>query len=276
MKEALVSIQNIKTHICIIVFSKELMIKIVAIIPARMASTRFPGKPLADLLGLPMIEHVRRRVALSPLISEVIVATCDHEIMEVVTQYGGRAVMTANTHERCTDRIAEAAVQIDGDIVVNVQGDEPLVRPEMFESLLYPLLNENDLQCTNLMVEIVKDEEFNSSDVVKTVCDLKNNAIYFSREPIPSVRKAGGQVFRKYKQLGIIAFRKDFLFHFTAMLPTPMEAVESVDMLRAIEHGFKIRMVESPFQVVGVDTPKDLESARLLLEKDDLLDSYLT
>ena len=125
------------------------------------------------------------------------------------------------------------------------------------------------------MVEIVKDEEFNSSDVVKTVCDLKNNAIYFSREPIPSVRKAGGQVFRKYKQLGIIAFRKDFLFHFTAMSPTPLEAVESVDMLRAVEHGFKVRMVESPFQVVGVDSPIDFENARVLLEKDDLLDSYI-
>src|SRR3990170_4458740 len=185
MKEALVSIQNIKTHIwiclqiCIIAFSRGRMIKIVAIIPARMASTRFPGKPLADLFGLPMIEHVRRRVALSPLISEVIVATCDNEIFEVVTQYGGRAVMTANTHVRCTDRIAEAALHIDGDVVVNVQGDEPLVRPEMFGPLIKPLINEPGLSCTNLMVEIDSNDEFNSSDVVKTVCDLNNNALYF-------------------------------------------------------------------------------------------------
>ena len=145
------------------------MTKIVAIIPARMASTRFPGKPLADLLGLPMIEHVRRRVALSPLISDVIVATCDHEIMEAVTHYGGRVVMTASTHERCTDRIAEAALHINGDIIINVQGDEPLVRPEMFEPLIVPLINNPDLMCTNLMAEISGDDEFNSSDVVKTV-----------------------------------------------------------------------------------------------------------
>lgn len=252
------------------------MIKIVAIIPARMASTRFPGKPLADLLGLPMIEHVRRRVALSPLISEVIVATCDHEIMEIVTHYGGKAVMTASAHERCTDRIAEAAVHINGDVVVNVQGDEPLVRPEMLEMLMVPLINNPDLTCTNLMTEISGDDEFNSSDVIKTVCDLNNNAVYFSREPIPSVRKAGGQTFKRYKQLGIIAFQRDFLLRFAKMPPTPLEAVESVDMLRVIENGYKIRMVESPFRVVGVDTPKDLENVRVLLEKDDLLGSYIT
>lgn len=252
------------------------MTKIVAIIPARMASTRFPGKPLADLLGLPMIEHVRRRVALSPLISDVIVATCDHEIMEALTHYGGRVVMTASTHERCTDRIAEAALHINGDIIINVQGDEPLVRPEMFEPLIVPLINNPDLMCTNLMAEISGDDEFNSSDVVKTVCDLNNNAVYFSREPIPSVRKAGGQPFKRYKQLGIIAFQRDFLLRFAKMPPTPLEAVESVDMLRAIENGYTIRMVLSPFRVIGVDTPRDLENAKALLEKDDLIDSYIT
>ena len=248
--------------------------KVVAVIPARMASTRFPGKPLAEIQGLPMIEHVRRRVALSPLIQEVVVATCDQEIFAAVTAEGGQAVMTAPTHERCTDRVAEAAVSIEADIIINVQGDEPLVQPDMFVALLAPLVADPELPCTNLMSEILSDDEFTSPNVVKTVCDFKGNALYFSREPIPSVRKAGDLAFRKYKQLGIIAFRYEFLHTFTDLAPTPLEAVESVDMLRAVEHGYQVRMVVTPFQVVGVDTPEDLEKARVLMKTDELLKTY--
>lgn len=249
--------------------------KIIAIIPARMASTRFPGKPLADILGLPMIEHVRRRVKLSPIIGEVMVATCDREIFDVVTKSGGIAAMTADTHECCTDRIAEAALYRDADIVINVQGDEPLVNPDMFEPLITPLRDDAGLMCTNLMCEIHNDEEFKSPDVVKVVCDIYGNASYFSREPIPSVRKAGGLTFKKYKQFGIIGFRKDFLHHFTSLRQTALEKVESVDMLRAIEHGYKVRMVLSPFQVVGVDTPADLERVILLMKNDPLIHYYM-
>jgi 3-deoxy-manno-octulosonate cytidylyltransferase (CMP-KDO synthetase) len=248
--------------------------KVVAVIPARMASTRFPGKPLADIMGLPMIEHVRRRVALSPLIQEVVVATCDQEIFAAVTAHGGQAVMTAPTHERCTDRVAEAAAFLQADIIVNVQGDEPLVQPDMFAPLLAPLQAEPELPCTNLMAEISSDEEFTNPDVVKTVCDLQGNALYFSREPIPSVRKAAEQALQKFKQLGIIAFRREFLHTFTNLAPTPLEAVESVDMLRAVEHGYQVRMVVTPFQVVGVDTPADLERARALMKTDELLKTY--
>jgi 3-deoxy-manno-octulosonate cytidylyltransferase (CMP-KDO synthetase) len=248
--------------------------KVVAVIPARMASTRFPGKPLADILGLPMIEHVRRRVALSPLIQEVVVATCDREIFAVVTANGGQAVMTAPTHERCTDRVAEAATSIAADIILNVQGDEPLVQPDMFAPLLALFPAEPELPCTNLMSEILSDEEFANPNVVKTVCDLKGNALYFSREPIPSVRKAGGLALPRYKQLGIIAFRQEFLHVFTHLAPTPLETVESVDMLRAVEHGYPVRMVVTPFQMVGVDTPEDLERARALMQNDELLKTY--
>lgn len=250
--------------------------KIIGIIPARMASTRFPGKPLADIHGLPMIEHVRRRVALSPLFSEVIVATCDRDIFEVVGCCGGKVVMTSSAHERCTDRIAEAALSLDADIVVNVQGDEPMVRPEMFKLLLDPLIEDMALPCTNLMVEILDDAEFNSTDVVKTVCTIKGNATYFSREPIPSVRKAGKLIFKRYKQLGIIAFRKHFLHTFSQLPPTPLESVESVDMLRAVEHGYTVRMVVSNFQAIGVDTPSDLKKAIELMRSDDLLSLYCT
>lgn len=249
--------------------------RVIAIIPARMASTRFPGKPLADILGLPMIEHVRRRVALSPLLYEVVVATCDEEIAHVVEKSGAKAVMTSHNHERCTDRIAEAALSLKSDIIINIQGDEPLVRPEMFEALLAPLNDEPELPCTNLMAEILDDSEFDSCNVVKVVCDPARNALYFSREPIPSRCKAGGVEFKKYKQLGVIAFRSDFLQTFTRLPATPLEEIESVDMMRAIEHGYRVRMVHCEHQVVGVDTPEDLDRAIRIMEMDDLLPLYI-
>jgi 3-deoxy-manno-octulosonate cytidylyltransferase (CMP-KDO synthetase) len=248
--------------------------RVLAVIPARMASSRFPGKPLASILGLPMVEHVRRRVSLCPLIHDVVVATCDPEILEAVTACGGKAVMTASTHERGTDRIAEAARSIPCDIVLNVQGDEPLVRPEMFEPLLAPLLNEPGVLCTNLVTEIVAEEEFESTDVVKTVFDTRGNVIYFSREPIPSRSKAGRMAFKKYKQLGIIAFRSDVLQRFATLPPTPLEKIESVDMMRLIEHGYPIRIVETRFQSIGVDTPADLAQAIETMKKDPLFPSY--
>jgi 3-deoxy-manno-octulosonate cytidylyltransferase (CMP-KDO synthetase) len=247
---------------------------VLAVIPARMASSRFPGKPLADIMGLPMVEHVRRRVSLCPLIHDVVVATCDREILEAVTACGGKAVMTASTHERGTDRIAEAARAVPCDIVLNVQGDEPLVRPEMFEPLLAPLIHEPGVLCTNLVTEIVTEEEFGSPDVVKTVFDARGDVIYFSREPIPSRSKAGGMDFKKYKQLGIIAFRSDVLQRFATLPPTPLEKIESVDMMRLIEHGYPIRIVETRFQSIGVDTPADLAQAIETMKKDPLFPSY--
>jgi 3-deoxy-manno-octulosonate cytidylyltransferase (CMP-KDO synthetase) len=250
--------------------------KIVAIIPARMGATRFPGKPLADILGIPMIEHVRRRVSLSKRIDRVIVATCDKEILDVVKQHGGEAVMTADTYDRCTDRVAEAALSIDTDIIINVQGDEPLVKPDMLEKLVQPLIVEPNLVCTNLIAEIRSDDEFQTPNEVKVVVDLKDNIVYLSREPIPSVKKAENKAYKRYKQLGIIAFRKDFLHEFTQLVPTPLESIESVDMLRAIEHGYKIRSVFCPDSAVGVDTPEELEYATMLLKNDDLLGQYLS
>lgn len=250
--------------------------KVIAIIPARMSSTRFPGKPLADIHGLPMIEHVRRRVALCDSIHQVVVATCDNEIYDVVSVNGGHAVMTADTHERCTDRVAEAALSVDADIIVNIQGDEPMVKPEMLNSLIYPLIENNNLVCTNLMVEINDDSDFRNPNVVKTVCDLQGNAVYFSREPIPSASKAGSLEYKKYKQLGIIAFRRDFLHAFSKLPQTPLEIIESVDMLRAIEHDYKVRMVLTPYKIVGVDTIADLEKVKKLMKNDDLMRSYIS
>ena len=248
--------------------------KVIAVVPARMASTRFPGKPLADILGLPMIEHVRRRLLLSHEINDVIVATCDQEILDLVQSYGGQAIMTSDQHERCTDRVAEAVEAINADVVINVQGDEPLVNPGMIGPLLEPLKKEKELLCTNLMTKIETNVEFNNPNVIKIVCDPQGNAIYFSRESIPSPLKAGELNYNKFKQLGIIAFRNDFLKHFTKLPPTPLEQVESVDMMRAVEHGYKVRMVMSNFKGIGVDTPNDLEQAKALMENDKWFGKY--
>lgn len=238
-----------------------------------MASTRFPGKPLASILGLPMIEHVRRRVMLTPSINEVVVATCDQEIADVVTAAGGKVVLTSKLHERCTDRVAEAALKINADIIVNVQGDEPCVLPQMLEALVKPLLDDPSVVCTNLMAPIVDNDEYESSDVVKVVADLKGDALYFSREPIPSRKKATGK-YPKLKQLGIVAFRASFLQEFAQLAPTPLEVAESVDMMRAVEHGYPVRMVLCEQQVVGVDRLSDIQKASAVLSRDPLVKEY--
>jgi len=250
------------------------MKRAVAIIPARMASKRFPGKPLVPIAGLPMIEHVRRRVALCEGLADVVVATCDEEIRQVVERYGGQAVMTADTYERCTDRIAEAAGFLEADIIVNVQGDEPLIMPYMIEQAMCPLQEEDDLPCTNLVVEITDNAEFIDLNVPKVVADLCGNILYISREPIPSNKKSTSGDYCKLKQLGIIAFRSDFLQLFTGLEPTPLEQIESVDMMRAIERGYKVRAVKVEGQMIGVDVPGDVKRVEQVLENDKLFDSY--
>jgi len=253
---------------------------IIAIIPARMASTRFPGKPLTRISGIPMIGHVFFRTRMAQTITDVYVATCDMEIMQYIESIGGSAVMTADTHERATDRTAEAAAKIEAwkkksvEIVVMVQGDEPLVTPECIDRLVLPMLSDPSLEVTNLMAAIENDAEFNDPNVVKVVVDSDNNALYFSREPIPSKKKARSTV-PMFKQLGIIAFRKRFLDKYLSLSPTILEKVESVDMLRIIEHGFPIRMVQSPVDLKSVDTPKDLVDVESIMTVDRLLHEYM-
>jgi len=242
-------------------------LKIIAIIPARLDSKRLPGKPLANICGIPMVEHVRQRTKLSKIFSDVIVATCDKDIYNLVNNNGGHAVMTSKKHKRCTDRIAEAAKFIDADIIVNVQGDEPLLNPNMFEPLVDPLLMDNDLECVNLMA-LASDIDYNNEGVVKVTVDNNFNALYFSREPIPSQSHSSSIKVDKYKQLGIIAFRRDFLIEFSELKPTPLEVTESVDMLRVLEYGYRIKMVLTSFNSIGVDTKKDLLKATEMMEND--------
>lgn len=242
--------------------------KIVGIIPARMAASRFPGKPLAPLAGRPMIEHVYRRAERCKHLAEVYLATCDQAIYDAVMAFGGQAVMTADTHVRCTDRVAEAAQSIEADIVVNIQGDEPLIHPKAISQLCEAILAVPDVPCVNLCNIITDEADFRNPNQVKAVCDQSGNALYMSRQPIPTTKQWGRT--RVLRQLGMIAFRKEFLETFARLSPTPLEQAESIDMLRAIEHGYRVRMVVSPYESFGVDTPEDLRVAENRLASDEL------
>jgi 3-deoxy-manno-octulosonate cytidylyltransferase (CMP-KDO synthetase) len=247
--------------------------KIVAVIPARMGSSRFPGKPMAPLLGKPMIGHVYERVARSSLLTLTVVATCDAEIFDYVGSIGGRAVMTGTHHERASDRCAEALKVLEAqdacryDIVVMVQGDEPMIRADMIDEAVEPMLHDPTLQVVNLLGKIESAAEFEDRNCIKVVCDLQGNALYFSREPIPTRVKTANVPMGK--QVCVIPFRRDFLFAYTALEPTPLEIVESVDMMRILEHGMKLRMVPTRHDTHAVDTPSDLEMVSRLMSAGD-------
>lgn len=252
-----------------------LKMKVVGIIPARMAATRFPNKPLESILGMPMIEHVRRRVSMCADLDEVIVATCDNEIRKVVEAAGGKVIMTSKTHERCTDRIAEAAETINADVIINIQGDEPLVLPEMMSEVIKPFWDDNEISCVNLVSRIINDDEFEDPNAPKVVTNRFGELLYISREPIPSKKKADNTDYIRLKQLGIISFRSDFLQVFTKLEPTPLEKIESVDMNRAVEHGYRVKIVETKGQMIGVDIPTDIQRVEEILKSDPLVEKYM-
>lgn len=253
--------------------------KIIGIIPARLASSRLPQKPLADILGMPMIGHVYHRSKLCSTLDEVYVATCDLEIYSYITSIGGKAVMTSDKHERASDRTAEALLKIEKDtqskidIVVMIQGDEPMVTPEMINDSILPLLNDDKIKITNLMANMKTVEEHEDPAEVKVVVDKNNFAMYFSREPIPS-RKKGVDNVPMLKQVCIIPFNRDFLLEYNEMEQTPLEIIESVDMNRLLENGIKIKMVFTDTETYSVDTPADLENVNKKMSNDVLLKSY--
>lgn len=253
---------------------------IVAIIPARMASSRFPGKPLALIHGIPMIGHVYQRSKMCGCLNDVWVATCDEEIFDYITSVGGKAVMTADSHQRASDRAAEAVVKIEQmenvavDYVAMIQGDEPMLMPGMINDLIQPVINDPTLKITNLINEITTKEEFNSDNVVKVVMDLNDFVLYYSREPIPSKRKYSG-VLPMWKQLGIILFERNLLLEYINLPPTPLEIIESVDMNRLLEHGRKIKMVKTKFKSCGVDIPGDITFVEEQMKIDPLVAKYL-
>lgn len=252
---------------------------IIGIIPARLASSRLPRKPMAYILGMPMIGHVYKRCKLSGILKDVYVATCDEEIADYVKSIGGKAIMTLDTHERASDRTAEALEKIEKetgtrmDIVVMIQGDEPMVTPGMIDAAIDPLLQHKDIHITNLMASMKTQEEHEDPAEVKVVVDRNNFAMYFSREPIPS-RKKGAPEIPMLKQVCIIPFRRDFLLEYNAMPQTPLEIIESVDMNRLLENGIKIKMVMRDEETYSVDTPADLANVNSKMKSDPYLKQY--
>lgn len=243
---------------------------ILALIPARMGSSRFPGKPMAPILGKPMIGHVYERVSKSPLLAMTAVATCDQVIFDYVRSIGGVAVMTSDTYERASDRCAEALITLEGanntryDIVVMVQGDEPMTHPDMITEAVQPMLDDPGIQVVNLLGQIKDITEFEDRNCIKVVCDLNLNAMYFSREPIPTRCKV--DEISMGKQVCIIPFRRDYLLEYTRLAPTPLEVAESVDMMRILEHGMKVRMAPTKHTTQAVDTPDDLKKVERLMQ----------
>ena len=254
--------------------------KSVAIIPARMESSRFPGKPMALIHGMPMIGHCYLRTKLCQDLLDTYVATCNSEIYEYIESIGGKAIMTGHHHERASDRAAEAMLQIEEslgyelDAVVMVQGDEPMTTPEMISMALAPLRDNESLSVVNLMLDIETNSEFNDPNEVKVVTDINGDALYFSREPVPSKRK-GVLDGSMQKQVCVIPFRRDFLVKFNNLTETPLERIESVDMLRVLEHGFKVRMVKTDKPSFSVDTKSDLEKVIQEMKDDTLMATYL-
>ncbi|TYO99501.1 3-deoxy-manno-octulosonate cytidylyltransferase (CMP-KDO synthetase) [Geothermobacter ehrlichii] len=244
---------------------------ITIVIPARYASTRFPGKPLADLLGKPMIQWVYERCRDSRLARRVLVATDDGRIADAVRAFGGEVMMTRSDHPTGTDRLAEVAESLAGDLIINVQGDEPLIDPQSIDLAAEPLLEDESVAMGTLCTPLASADEFMNPNVVKVVCDGRGRALYFSRAPIPWPRDMAermDEVLRvtpARRHIGLYVYRRDFLRRFPSLPRTPLEQLESLEQLRALEHGYAIMVRQVADHSLGVDTPEDLEQVRSLL-----------
>lgn len=238
--------------------------KVLCVIPARYSSTRLPGKPLADIAGKPMIQHVYERASKATRPETVLVAT-DHELVfNAVIAFGGKVMLTSQEHPTGTDRLAEVALSYPNvDIIVNVQGDEPLIEPQIIDDLAGAFDNDEGLSMATLMT-LMDEDEYNNSSAVKVVTDLNGYAMYFSRSLIPFPR-AKSEGFKVYKHIGIYAYRREFLLKYAKLQPTPLEQSESLEQLRAIEHGYRIKVLKTDFKSIGVDTAEDLELVNKLL-----------
>lgn len=246
---------------------------IAAVIPARMGSTRYPGKPLCDIHGMTMIEHVYRRTRMSDAVDETYVATPDEEIREETESFGGEAIITGQ-HPRATDRVAEAAKDLSADIVVVMQGDEPLVYPDMLDDAIAPVRDNDDVRVTNLAKPIPNESEYEDPNNVKVVVDENWNALYFSRSPVPYIQKGSYEEAPVYHQVCVIPFERELLFEFTSMTETELEQVESVDMLRLLENDHNVRLVETERETYPVDTPEDHTKVNQMMAKDSLFEEY--
>lgn len=233
--------------------------RVIGIIPARLAAVRLPNKPLLDIAGKPMIQWVWEQARKVTLLDDLLVATPDEAILKVVESFGGRAVMTSPKHRSGTDRLAEAAANLDAEIIVNIQGDEPLLDPRNIEKAIEPLLAVPDLPIVSLMCPCPTEERDNPA-TVKVVCDRHQNALYFSRARIPYPRNM--EAVPVMQHIGLYAYRREFLLAFAQMEPTPLEKTEGLEQLRVLENGYAIRMVSVEQAPLSVDTPDDLRRVR--------------
>lgn len=243
---------------------------VLAVIPARFASTRFHGKVLAPLAGKPLVAHVYDRTRKARLVTEVRVAADDERIIDALRPLGIEAVMTRKDHPSGTDRIAEVAEHSEAAIIVNVQGDEPLIDPNTIDAAIQPLLDDPGVPMSTVRRRITEPERIDNTNVVKVVCDANGRALYFSRCPIPYVRDAGSRPDRPschWQHIGLYAYRREFLLEYARMPQTVLEKLEKLEQLRALENGFPIAVVETSYDSLGVDTPDDLEKVRDVLEK---------
>jgi len=244
---------------------------VTVIIPARYASTRFPGKPLADLCGKPMIQWVCERSSLCEDVDRVIVATDDQRIAEAVSAFGGEVVLTRANHATGTDRLVEVALGLDDELIVNVQGDEPLIDPAMIHAAVAPLLADSSIPMGTLGAPLTSLAEFRNPNVVKVVTDHEGFAMYFSRAPIPYPRDFADDLERRWpelavaKHVGLYVYRRSFLLDYPNLSATPLEGLECLEQLRALEHGYRIRVATTDLVGQGVDTPEDLERVRTIL-----------
>lgn len=238
-------------------------VSVLGVIPARYQSTRFPGKALVSLAGKPILQHVWERSRQARYLNEIIVATDDSRIAECARGFGAAVRMTRSDHPSGTDRVAEVASASSAKIVVNIQGDEPLIDPAAIDAATLCLLHDSSIPMATLKKRIVHADEITNPNVVKVVTARNGNALYFSRNPIPYDR-AGGAVY--YKHIGLYVYRKDFLLRYSSLPVGPLEKVECLEQLRALENGHPIRVEETEYESLGVDTPEDLETVARLFQ----------
>ncbi len=240
-----------------------------AIIPARYGSVRLPGKPLADIGGLPMVVRVWRRARRARLLKRVIVAADDRRIIDAVRAAGGEAMMTSPAHPSGTDRVAEVAARVEAPVYLNVQGDLPFVEPADLDALAQAMSADAQLEMATLATPILSAAQWRDPNAVKVVCDADGRALYFSRSPIPFARD-GGLPESALRHIGVYAYRRDFLFRFAALNPSALEQVEKLEQLRALEHGWRIGVITSAAPSLEVDCEADLERARELAAQDNI------
>lgn len=244
--------------------------RVLGVVPARYASTRFPGKIIANLAGKPLVLHAYERAKKARLLDDVLIAADDERVVAALKPFGARLVMTNPAHPTGTDRIAEAAAADTAEIIVNIQGDEALIDPETIDAAIRPLLEQPEIMMSTARRRITDSALVTNPNIVKVICDQRGRAIYFSRSPIPHIRDAADQAAAAecyWQHIGLYVYRREFLLSFASMAQTPLEKLEKLEQLRAIEHGCPIAVIDTDYDGRGVDVPEDLEWARQQIER---------